>query len=144
MPNPPNAGTPGGDTRPGVILFHATMREPDGSPKPRLFRPQPDANELLTLKTKGWVDHPGLIDAEPEPVPEPEIVPPPAPVAKVAAKPKIDIRTVPADEAVVMVGNVSDTGVLKAILERERTTEKPKGGRKSVLQAITDRIIELL
>lgn len=64
--------------------------------------------------------------------------------AKPAGEPSIDIRTIPAEEAVAIIANLTDREAIRKILSREKTSTKPKGGRRKVLDALSDRMAELL
>lgn len=145
-------GLPGGDTRPAIRLYHE--KYPDG----HTFRPIPDTDRLVKMGRAGWVDTPaklpgyvppessipGFGDHDPVLTAAATTPPPKAAVVEGPREPAIDIRTIPAAEAVAIVGKITDGVVLRKIHQREKSTLKPKGGRRAVLDALADRMADLL
>lgn len=151
------AGLPGGDTRSGTRLYHP--KEQDG----RTFRPAPSPEQLARLSRAGWVDTPAKLPGYTPPetagpgldgIEEADFVSDDAaqPVERVAraaragaasGEPSIDIRTIPVGEAAAIIAKVSDPVVLSKILQREKGSSKPKGGRRAVIEAIADRLADL-
>lgn len=141
-----------------TILYHS--RHQDG----KLFKQDPTGDELVALKAKGWVDHPAkLAIPEAEAADDAAEVVAPARASKAsilaeierlqalvaddededekpAAGGPMDIRTIPAAEAIEMIETITDTAVLAKIRGRESSNTKPSGGRKTVLAAIDARL----
>lgn len=151
-------GLSGGDVRSGTRLYHP--KEQDG----RTFRPTPTPEQLARLARQGWVDSPTklpgyvapdtasthLSEIDEEDFARDDAPQPAAQAARAAragattGEPSLDIRTIPVGEATEIIAKVADPAVLRKILQREKGSVKPKGGRRAVIEAIADRLADLV
>lgn len=130
----------------------AIWRYHDHEPNGRLFNPRPTDEILEKLASRGWVDTPAKlkvnIEAEKKKaelgladgldLDDLDLTEQPAKPAG-----GVDIRKLPAAEAVTVIQALTDETTLKKILAREKGSTKPKGGRKAVLKALKDQLDEV-